>query len=164
MPVGGETAMPKAKAKGKPKRVDFGSFITGNERVQSAVELGRRLAATLVPVLIHGEPGTGKTAIVEGLALRMVEGDVPPILKDCRLISLDMGLLQAGAGVKGGVSYGESDEVGYKAAVNKMHVNDLHATILHLMGIDHELLTYNFNGRDFRLTDVAGEIIHEVLA
>jgi len=70
----------------------------------------------------------------------------------------------AGGGVQGGVSYGETDELGYKAAVNRMHVNDLHATILHLMGIDHERLTYRYSGRDFRLTDVAGNVIKEILA
>jgi hypothetical protein len=70
----------------------------------------------------------------------------------------------AGGGVKGGVSYGESDEVGYKAAVNRVHVNDLHATLLHLLGLDHENLTYLFNGRHFRLTDVAGKVIESILA
>jgi arylsulfatase A-like enzyme len=70
----------------------------------------------------------------------------------------------AGGGVKGGISYGESDEIGYKAAVNRVHLNDLHATILHLLGIDHQRLTYKYNGRNFRLTDVAGEVIHELLA
>lgn len=70
----------------------------------------------------------------------------------------------AGGGVKGGTSYGESDELGYKAAVDRMHVNDLHATILHLLGIDHERLTYRYNGRDFRLTDVGGRVIHEVVS
>lgn len=69
----------------------------------------------------------------------------------------------AGGGVKGGVTYGESDEVGYKAAVNRVHLNDLHATILHLLGIDHTRLTYKYNGRNFRLTDVAGEVIREIL-
>ena len=70
----------------------------------------------------------------------------------------------AGGGVKGGVSYGESDEVGFKAAVNPVHVHDLHATILYLLGLDHERLTYRYNGRDFRLTDVAGRVIHEIIA
>ncbi len=70
----------------------------------------------------------------------------------------------AGGGVRGGMSYGESDEIGYKAAVDRMHVNDLHATILHLLGIDHERLTYRYNGRDFRLTDVAGNVIRPILA
>jgi hypothetical protein len=70
----------------------------------------------------------------------------------------------AGGGVKGGVSHGESDEVGYKAAVNRVHLNDLHATILHLLGLDHKRLTYLYNGRNFRLTDVAGEVITPILA
>lgn len=69
----------------------------------------------------------------------------------------------AGGGVKGGVSYGESDDVGYKAAVNRVHLNDLHATILKLLGMDHTRLTYRYNGRDFRLTDVAGEVIQDIL-
>ena len=73
-------------------------------------------------------------------------------------------LWMAGGGVKGGVSYGESDEVGYMAAVDKVHINDLHATVLHLLGLDHERLTYTYNGRRFRLTDVAGRVIREILA
>jgi hypothetical protein len=70
----------------------------------------------------------------------------------------------AGGGVKGGVSHGQSDEVGFKAAEDKVSVNDLHATVLHLLGLNHEKLTYRFNGRDFRLTDVAGKVIRPVLA
>jgi hypothetical protein len=70
----------------------------------------------------------------------------------------------AGGGIKGGVQYGASDEFGYKAVENRVSVNDLHATILHLMGIDHKRLTYRFNGRDYRLTDVAGEVIEPLLA
>jgi hypothetical protein len=70
----------------------------------------------------------------------------------------------AGGGVKGGVSYGESDDIGYRAAVDKVHVNDLHATILHLLGLDHKRLTYKYNGRQFRLTDVAGEVLRPLLA
>ncbi len=69
----------------------------------------------------------------------------------------------AGAGIKGGVSYGETDEIGYKAAVDRVSVHDLHATMLHLLGIDHKRLTYFHNGRSFRLTDVAGEVIRKVL-
>lgn len=70
----------------------------------------------------------------------------------------------AGGGVKGGVSHGESDEVGYKAAVDRVSIHDLHATILHLMGLDHTRLTYRHNGRDYRLTDVAGEVVRSILA
>ncbi len=70
----------------------------------------------------------------------------------------------AGGGVKGGVSYGETDEIGYEAAVDKVHVNDLHATILRLLGLDHEKLTYKYNGRRFRLTDVGGKVISKIIA
>jgi len=70
----------------------------------------------------------------------------------------------AGGGVKGGASHGETDEIGHKAAVDRVSVNDLHATILHLLGMDHEKLTYRFNGRNFRLTDVAGHVVKGVLA
>jgi hypothetical protein len=70
----------------------------------------------------------------------------------------------AGGGVKGGMSYGATDELGYHAVENKTHVNDLHATMLHLLGLDHKKLTYKFQGRDFRLTDVAGDVLKPILA
>ena len=70
----------------------------------------------------------------------------------------------AGGGVKGGMSYGNTDEFGYFAVEDKVHVNDLHATMLHLLGIDHKKLTTKYQGRDFRLTDVGGEVIEKVLA
>lgn len=70
----------------------------------------------------------------------------------------------AGGGVRGGTSYGASDEIGFKAAENRVSVNDFHATVLHLMGLDHKKLTYRYNGRDFRLTDVAGTVVKDVLA
>jgi hypothetical protein len=70
----------------------------------------------------------------------------------------------AGGGIRGGTSYGATDELGYNAVENVMHINDLHATILYLMGIDHLQLTYRFQGRDFRLTDVAGEVVHDIIA
>ena len=70
----------------------------------------------------------------------------------------------AGGGIKGGVTHGESDDLGYKAAVDRVHVNDIHATILHQLGMDHEKLTYRHNGRDYRLTDVAGEVISPIVS
>lgn len=70
----------------------------------------------------------------------------------------------AGGGVKAGTSYGETDEMGLKTVVNPVSIHDLHATILHLLGLYHETLTYRFNGRDFRLTDVSGSVIDEILA
>ncbi len=69
----------------------------------------------------------------------------------------------AGAGIKGGTSYGETDDIGYAAEVNPVSVHDLHATMLHLLGLDHERLTYLHNGRRYRLTDVAGEVIKSLL-
>jgi hypothetical protein len=70
----------------------------------------------------------------------------------------------AGGGVKPGFAYGATDDYGYYAVENKMHVHDLHATILHLLGIDHLRLTFRYAGRDFRLTDVAGQVAKEILA
>jgi uncharacterized protein (DUF1501 family) len=70
----------------------------------------------------------------------------------------------AGGGVKGGTVYGATDEFGYRAVENPVHVHDLHATMLHLLGFDHERLTYRYAGRDFRLTDVSGEVVKEILA
>jgi len=70
----------------------------------------------------------------------------------------------AGAGVKAGFHYGATDDFGYKAVDKKVHVNDLHATLLHLLGLEHTKLTYRFNGRDFRLTDVGGNVLTEILA
>ena len=70
----------------------------------------------------------------------------------------------AGGGVKPGFHYGVTDPFGYKAIENKVHVNDLHATMLYLLGIDHERLTYRHNGRAYRLTDVGGRVIHDVIA
>lgn len=70
----------------------------------------------------------------------------------------------AGSGMKPGITLGETDELGFNVVSNKVHVHDLHATILHLLGFDHKKLTYRFQGRDFRLTDVAGNVIQEMLA
>lgn len=70
----------------------------------------------------------------------------------------------AGGGVKGGITYGQTDELGYNIAEDPVEVHDLHATVLYLMGIDHLKLTYKFQGRDFRLTDVAGNVVKKILA
>ena len=70
----------------------------------------------------------------------------------------------AGGGIKPGITYGATDDLGYNAVENIVHVHDLHATILHLLGIDHERFTYRYQGRDFRLTDVAGRVVKEILA
>ncbi|MDQ6707951.1 MAG: DUF1501 domain-containing protein, partial [Acidobacteriota bacterium] len=73
-------------------------------------------------------------------------------------------MFMAGAGVKQGMVLGETDEYAWKAVDGKVHVHDLHATILHLLGLNHEKLTYRYSGRDFRLTDVYGRVVKEILA
>ena len=70
----------------------------------------------------------------------------------------------AGGGAKRGVSYGATDDLGYHAVADRMHVHDLQATILHLLGMDHKRLTFRYQGRDFRLTDVQGSVVKELLA
>ena len=70
----------------------------------------------------------------------------------------------AGGGTKGGITHGETDEIGYQGISGRVHVHDLQATILYLLGFDHEQLTYPFQGRDFRLTDVHGHVVREVIA
>ena len=70
----------------------------------------------------------------------------------------------AGGGLKPGFHFGATDEYGYYAIQDRVHIHDLHATLLHLMGLDHEQLTYRYSGRDFRLTDVHGRVVKEILA
>ena len=70
----------------------------------------------------------------------------------------------AGGGIKPGIVYGSTDDLGFNVAENPVHVHDLHATLMHLLGFDHKRLTYRFQGRDYRLTDVHGEVVHEILA
>ncbi|MGV2337824.1 MAG UNVERIFIED_CONTAM: DUF1501 domain-containing protein [Planctomycetaceae bacterium] len=70
----------------------------------------------------------------------------------------------AGGGVRGGMTWGETDDFGFRAVQNRVHIHDLHATLLHLLGIDHERLTFRHAGRDFRLTDVAGHVIRDVIS
>jgi uncharacterized protein (DUF1501 family) len=78
--------------------------------------------------------------------------------------SKGLSVFLAGGGVKGGISHGNTDELGYNAVENIVHVHDLHATMLHQLGVDHKRLTYKFQGRDFRLTDVHGNVVKEILS
>lgn len=73
-------------------------------------------------------------------------------------------MFMAGGGIKGGITYGNTDEFGWHAVENRVHVHDLHATILHQMGLDHTQLTYRYSGRDYRLTDVHGHVVRDILA
>ena len=95
----------------------------------------------------------GRTATGEGKPERLGRGH------NADAFSLWM----AGGGVRGGLPFGRTDDLGAKAVENRVHVHDLHATILHLLGLDHERLTYRYAGRDFRLTDVSGSVVRGIL-
>jgi hypothetical protein len=99
----------------------------------------------------------GRTPVVEKSAAVKVQNG-----RDHNNYGFTMWL--AGGGVKGGTVYGATDDFGFKAVENKVHIHDLHATMLHLLGIDHERLTYRYQGRDFRLTDVHGKVVEKLLA
>ena len=78
--------------------------------------------------------------------------------------NLGFSMWLAGGGVKGGYVHGSTDEIGFAAVDKKVHVHDLHATLLHLLGMDHTKLTYRYSGRDFRLTDVSGTVVTDLIA
>lgn len=99
----------------------------------------------------------GRTPSVENSALVKVQNG-----RDHNPYGFTM--LLAGGGVKGGITYGATDDFGFRAQQQPVHVHDIHATVLHLLGIDHTRLTYNYSGREFRLTDVSGNVIHDILA
>ncbi len=106
-------------------------------------------------IIIGGEFGRTPAAEVSGL-VKVQNG------RDHNSYGFSTVLI--GGGVKGGLAYGATDDFGYKAVERPVHVHDLHATILHLMGMDHTRLTYRFSGRDFRLTDVEGNVVHDLIA
>lgn len=106
-------------------------------------------------IIIGGEFGRTPAAEVSGL-VKVQNG------RDHN--SLGFSTVLIGGGVKGGMAYGATDDFGYKAVEKPVHVHDLHATILHLLGMDHTKLTYRFSGRDFRLTDVEGNVIRDIIA
>jgi hypothetical protein len=106
-------------------------------------------------VMIGGEFGRTPSVEVSGL-VRVQNG------RDHNNHGFSM--LLAGGGVKGGIAYGSTDEFGFKAVENRVHPHDVHATVLHLLGLDHTKLTYRYSGRDFRLTDVAGNVVKDILA
>lgn len=99
----------------------------------------------------------GRTSVNEGRG----KGAGAEVGRDHNPLGFTMWL--AGGGVKGGFQYGETDEYGYRAMVDKVHMHDMHATLLHLLGLDHTRLTYRYAGRDFRLTDVYGRVVREIL-
>ena len=97
--------------------------------------------------------------LFSGIIRHGIESETGFVLSDAGFSAL-----LAGGGIKGGVTHGATDDFGYHAAENIVEVFDLHATMLHLLGIDHERLTFRFQGRDYRLTDVHGKVVREILA
>jgi uncharacterized protein (DUF1501 family) len=125
----------------------------------TAAEVDRGAAALITDLKQRGM--LDETLIVFGSEFGrtpMAQGDG----RDHHLAGFTMWL--AGGGIRGGMAYGATDELGYHAVENRTHVNDIHATILHLLGIDHLKLTYRFQGRDFRLTDIGGKVIEPILS
>src|SRR6202050_2491412 len=115
----------------------------------------------------------GSGLLQETLVIISGEFGRTPVLEVSGLVKVQNGrdhnshgfsTLLACGGVKGGITYGNTDEFGFKAVENPVHIHDLHATVLHAMGMDHTKLTYRYSGRDFRLTDVAGNVVHDILA
>ena len=98
----------------------------------------------------------GRTPMIQSAGqLKMNQG------RDHNIFGFTM--LLAGAGVRAGTTYGATDDFGHRAVDKRVHPHDLHATVLHLLGLDHTRLTYRYSGRDFRLTDVAGKVLRDVL-
>jgi uncharacterized protein (DUF1501 family) len=136
---------------------DLATYMTGCCRLTDGptaallTDLKRRGLLDETLVIWGGE--FGRTPMFQG------KGQQPG--RDHHMKAFSMWL--AGGGIRGGMTYGETDELGYNVASNPVHVHDLHATMLHLLGVDHTQLTYRFQGRDFRLTDVKGRVVREIL-
>ena len=131
-------------------------------------ELTRKLAADIdrpIAALLNDLKRTGlfeETLVVWGGEFGRTPTTESTDGRDHNHLGFTMWL--AGGGVRGGTAYGATDDFGFRAVQDKVHVHDLHATILHLMGLNHERLTYKHAGRDYRLTDVYGKVIHEILS
>ena len=116
-----------------------------------------QFSATLMPGLVKNHEHAKRlndSAFME---------DIKKIVDESGIMVLSDAWL-AGGGVRGGYVHGATDEFGFKAVENRVHVHDLHATLLHLLGFDHERFTYRYAGRDFRLTDVHGRVVRELIA
>ena len=129
------------------KEIDqpFGALLTDLKQrglfEDTLIVCGGEFGRTPAVELVNGKPGGGRDHNHWGFSVVL-----------------------AGGGVRGGYVHGATDEFGYRAIENRVHVHDLHATVLHLLGLDHTRLTYRYAGRDFRLTDVHGNVVREVLA
>lgn len=128
------------------------------DRATAALLLDLKQRGLLDETLVVWGGEFGRTPMLENRS----GSDNPFVGRDHHRDAYTMWL--AGGGVKRGLSFGETDEIGYTGVNDRVHIHDLQATILHLLGLDHERLTYSYQGRDFRLTDVHGKVVHEILA
>jgi uncharacterized protein (DUF1501 family) len=146
---------------GTEKKTDIREGLTEKcrpmDQAVSALIADLKQRGLLEETLVIWSGEFGRTPFREG---RTAKGDIlgRDHYPDCYTMFL------AGGGVKGGFVYGATDELGFSVAENPVHVHDLQATILHLLGFDHEQLTHFYQGRHFRLTDVHGHVVHDVLA
>ena len=136
------------------------------EHKRLAVDADRPIAALIQDLKARG-------MLKDTLVVIATEFGRTPVLENRAALAVNNGrdhnhlafsTLLAGGGVKPGFSYGSTDDFGFRTAEKPVHVHDLHATILHLMGLDHTRLTYRYSGRDFRLTDVHGNVVKEIIA
>ncbi len=138
------------------------------------IQIHRKLAADSdgpIAALLHDLKDRG--LLNETLVIVGGEFGRTPVVEISGLVKVQNGrdhnshgfsMLLAGGGVKGGMVHGATDDFGFKAVEKPVHIHDLHATALHLLGLDHTKLTYSYSGRNFRLTDVAGEVVHDIIA
>jgi hypothetical protein len=134
------------------------SLCADSDRATAALLLDLKGRGLLDDTLVLWGGEFGRTPYAEPTK----QGSKQAVGRDHHATGFSMFL--AGGGVKGGLMYGATDELGMNAVENRVHIHDLHATILHLLGIDHEKLTYRHSGRDFRLTDVYGRVVRDVMA
>lgn len=137
-------------------RLHMGELAESADRPSAALITDLKQRGMLDDTLVIWGGEFGRTPMAQGDVSKAKAG------RDHHIRGFSMWM--AGGGIKPGTSYGATDELGYFAVDNIVHVHDLHATMLYLMGIDHERLTYRYQGRDFRLTDVAGKVVEGILA
>jgi enamine deaminase RidA (YjgF/YER057c/UK114 family) len=142
-----------------------GKLIEGRVGKDLTLEQGKEAArVTGLAILATVRNTLGSLDKVKRLIKTLGMVNATPEFRDHPQVINGFTVWMAGGGVKGGLAYGTTDEFGFDAVENRMHVHDLHATILHLMGMDHEKLTYRYGGRDFRLTDVYGTVHKGIIA
>ncbi len=122
----------------------------------------------ILAVLLVSSSALAQTTAISPAELEFFEKQVRPVLvqncHSCHSAQARTVFANLTLDSRGGMTFGKSDEYGFRSVEDKVHIHDMHATILHLLGLDHERLTYRYSGRDFRLTDVYGRVVDEIIA